>query len=273
MVDRFTNLVSHLSRTLDFGQNRAEGDDLLGDAYEYLMRHFATESARARASFTPRRRSRASWPRSSASAARPAPARPSTIPPAAPVRCCSRPTTRPRARRGCDLALYGQEMDNATKALARMNMILHDCPTAEIWQDNTLSTRISRSQDGALKTFDFAVANPPVLHQGVEQRLRSGQRPLWSLRLWHPAGKRMATTPSCCTSSLPRSKAVAKARSFSRMACCSGAARGAIRREPRPRGYIKGIIGLPANLFYGTGIPACIIVLDKENAAPARASS
>src|SRR5450631_1594167 len=45
-----------------------------------------------------------------------------------------------------------------------------------------------------------------------------------------------------------------------------GGAEAAIRREIVSRGYIKGIIGLPANLFYGTGIPACIIVLDKDHA-------
>ena len=46
-----------------------------------------------------------------------------------------------------------------------------------------------------------------------------------------------------------------------------GNAEGSIRKEIVKRGYIKGIIGLPANLFYGTGIPACIIVIDKEGAA------
>ena len=52
-----------------------------------------------------------------------------------------------------------------------------------------------------------------------------------------------------------------------------GNAEGDIRRELLRRGYIKGIIGLPPNLFYGTGIPACIVVLDKENAQAAKASS
>jgi type I restriction enzyme M protein len=42
-------------------------------------------------------------------------------------------------RTGRELTLYGQEMDSATSALARMNMVLHDCPTAEIWQANSLS--------------------------------------------------------------------------------------------------------------------------------------
>jgi type I restriction enzyme M protein len=66
-----------------------------------------------------------------------------------------------KGRTGLDLALYGQEMDNATAALARMNMVLHDCPTAEVWQANTLSSPRFIAADGRLKTFDFVVANFP----------------------------------------------------------------------------------------------------------------
>jgi type I restriction enzyme M protein len=64
-------------------------------------------------------------------------------------------------------------MDNATSALARMNMILHDCPTAEIWQDNTLSAPALQGQARQLKTFDFG-RQSALFHQGVEQRLRPG---------------------------------------------------------------------------------------------------
>lgn len=60
-----------------------------------------------------------------------------------------------------DLTIYGQEMDNATKALAVMNMWLHNYPTAEIWKDNTLANPYFKEQDGQLKRFDFVVANPP----------------------------------------------------------------------------------------------------------------
>ena len=75
-----------------------------------------------------------------------------------------------------------------------------------------------------------------------------------------------ATTPTSCTSSA-RSRAPAKARASCRTACCFAAApRPPSARNLVQRGYIKGIIGLPANLFYGTGIPACIVVLDKEGA-------
>ena len=94
MVDCLSNLVAVFAKPeLDFTGNRAEGDDLLGDAYEYLMRP-PPSRARARASSTPRRKSPASWPRSSASVAPSRPTRPSTIPPAAPVRCCSKPTMK-----------------------------------------------------------------------------------------------------------------------------------------------------------------------------------
>ena len=59
------------------------------------------------------------------------------------------------------ITIYGQEMDNATAALAKMNMILHDNPTAEIWQGNTLSSPHWENPDGSLKLFDFVVANFP----------------------------------------------------------------------------------------------------------------
>ena len=61
----------------------------------------------------------------------------------------------------CDISIYGQDMDNATWALARMNMVLHDRPTAEIERGNTLASPLFTTDGGDLKKFDFAVANPP----------------------------------------------------------------------------------------------------------------
>src|ERR1039457_2266721 len=161
MVDRLTKLVS-IFQELDFGQNRAEGDDLLGDAYEYLMRHFATESGKSKGQFyTPaevsRIMARVIGIGSAANASQ-------TIydPTCGSGSLLLKAHDEAKGATGHDLALYGQEMDNATKALARMNMILHDCPTAEIWKANTLSTpHFKDAKTGTLKTFDFAVANPP----------------------------------------------------------------------------------------------------------------
>jgi len=163
MVDRLSNLVSIFDNpALDFRGNRAEGDDLLGDAYEYLMRNFATESGKSKGQFyTPAEVSRIMAKIIGVGGAKSAS---QTIhdPTCGSGSLLLKAHDEAKDRTGLDLALYGQEMDNATKALARMNMILHDCPTAEIWQDNTLSSpHFKDAKTGGLKTFDFVVANFP----------------------------------------------------------------------------------------------------------------
>ena len=160
MVDRLSNLVS-IFDGIDLSANRAEGDDLLGDAYEYLMRHFATESGKSKGQFyTPAEVSRilakvvgiTAETRQDQTVYDPTCGSGSLL-----LKVAA------EAPRG--LTIYGQEMDNATAALARMNMILHDHPTAEIWKDNTLSSPYWKNADGSLKTFDFAVANPPFSYK------------------------------------------------------------------------------------------------------------
>jgi type I restriction enzyme M protein len=162
MVDRLSNLVAIFAKPeLDFTGNRAEGDDLLGDAYEYLMRHFATESGKSKGQFyTPAEVSRIIAKVIGVGSAKSAG---QTIddPTCGSGSLLLKAHDEAKSRTGLDLALYGQEMDNATKALAKMNMILHDCPTAEIWQDNSLSSPHFKGPDGRLKLFDFVVANPP----------------------------------------------------------------------------------------------------------------
>jgi type I restriction enzyme M protein len=263
MQDRLTNLVSIFENpSLDFSRNRAEGDDLLGDAYEYLMRHFATESGKSKGQFyTPAEVSIvmakvigiAKAKSQDQSLYDPTCGSGSLLLKAA-----------DEARTG--ITIYGQEMDNATAALAKMNMILHDNPTAEIWQDNTLSAPYFKQPDGSLKTFDFVVANFPFSTKAWSNgfdpandlygRFVDGLPPkkngdyaflLHSLRSLKSTGKGAVILPHGVL--------------------FRGNAEGEIRRNIVRKGYIKGIIGLPANLFYGTSIPACIIVLDKENAA------
>src|SRR5215208_2051081 len=140
MVDRLSNLVKIFDTpALDFRGNRAEGDDLLGDAYEYLMRHFATESGKSKGQFyTPAEVSRIM---AQVIGVGDATSSSQTIhdPACGSGSLLLKAHDEAKSRSGVDLTLYGQEMDNATRALAKMNMILHDCPTAEIWQDNTLA--------------------------------------------------------------------------------------------------------------------------------------
>jgi type I restriction enzyme M protein len=263
MVDRLSNLVSIFNNpALDFRGNRAEGDDILGDAYEYLMRHFATESGKSKGQFyTPAEVSlimaKVIGIGSSKSQAQTA----------YDPTCGSGSLLLKAAHEAPHgVTIYGQEMDNATAALAKMNMILHDNPTAEIWQDNTLSSPHWKEKDGSLKLYDFVVANVPFSTKS------------WS-NGFNPADDEFGRF----TYGIPPTKNGDYAFLLHILASLKSTGKGAvilphgvlfrgnveadIRRNVVARGYIKGIIGLPANLFYGTGIPACIIVMDKENAS------
>ena len=267
MVDRLSNLVSIFDNAaLDFSGNRAEGDDLLGDAYEYLMRHFATESGKSKGQFyTPAEVSRVMAKVVGVGSAKSAS---QTIhdPAVGSGSLLLKAHDEAKTRTGLDLALYGQEMDNATAALARMNMILHDCPTAEIWQDNVLAgPHFQDARTGALKTFDFVVANPPFSFKAWSNGFDPNNDEFHRFEFGIPPKKNgdFAFLLHMLTCLKSTGKA---AINLPHGVLFRGNVEADIRREIVRRGYIKGIIGLPANLFYGTGIPACIIVLDKENA-------
>lgn len=265
MVDRLTKLVA-IFEGLDFGGNRAEGDDLLGDAYEYLMRHFATESGKSKGQFyTPSEVSRTMAlviDLGKASSA----GQSIYDPTCGSGSLLLKAHDEAKHRTGLDLALYGQEMDNATSALARMNMVLHDCPTAEIWQANTLSAPHFKNADGGLKTFDFIVANPPFSTKAWTSGLDPANDLYGRFEYGTPPEKN--GDYAFLLHMLKSLKSTGKAAVIlPHGVLFRGGAEGGIRTRILKQGFIKGIIGLPANLFYGTGIPACIIVLDKEGAA------
>ena len=275
MVERLTNLIAIFeNRALDFSKNRAEGDDILGDAYEYLMRHFATESGKSKGQFyTP-----AEVSRIMAQIIGIGEAQTTNTTTVYDPTCGSGSlllkvgdAARGRGDRPVAPTLYGQEKDAATSGLARMNMILHNNPTALIKQGNTLANPLFTSEDGQLKTFDYVVANPPF----SDKRWSTGIDPLNDP---HERFKHFGTPPAKQGDYAYLLHIVRSLKSTGKGACIlphgvlfRGNAEADIRRNLIRRGYIKGIIGLPANLFYGTGIPACIIVIDKEN-APARKS-
>ena len=268
MVDRLSNLVAIFDNpALDFRGNRAEGDDLLGDAYEYLMRHFATESGKSKGQFyTPAEVSRIMAKVIGVGSAKSAS---QTIhdPTCGSGSLLLKAHDEAKGATGLDLALYGQEMDNATKALARMNLILHDCPTGEVWQDNTLSApHFKDAKTGVLKTFDFVVANPPFSTKAWTNGFDPGNDQYGRFAFGVPPQKNgdyaFLLHILACLKSTGKGAVILPHGVLFR-----GGAEATIRREVVKRGYLKGIIGLPANLFYGTGIPACILVLDKEGAA------
>lgn len=267
MVDRLSNLVSIFNTPgLDFRSNRAQGDDILGDAYEYLMRHFATESGKSKGQFyTPAEVSRIMAQVIGLAGA--TDSKQSIYDPT----CGSgslllKAHDEAKSTTGLDLAIYGQEMDNATSALAKMNMILHDCPTAEIWQDNTLSAPHFKDPMGNLKLFDFIVANPPFSTKAWSNGFNPAEDDYNRFGYGIPPEKN--GDYAFLLHMLSSLKSTGKAAVIlPHGVLFRGGAEAAIRKRILQQGYIQAIIGLPANLFFGTGIPACIIVLDKAGSA------
>jgi type I restriction enzyme M protein len=263
MVDRLTNLISIFEDpALDFSKNRAEGDDILGDAYEYLMRHFATESGKSKGQFyTPAEVSRVI---AQVLGIREAPTSSSTTvydPTCGSGSLLLKVAIEARS----EVTLYGQEKDSATSALAGMNMILHNNPTALITQGNTL-TDPKYKEGEALKSFDFVVANPPF----SDKRWSNGLDPSHD-----PFGRfeGFGVPPNKQGDYAYLLHIVRSLKSTGKGACIlphgvlfRGGSEAEIRRNLVRKGYIKGIIGLPPNLFYGTGIPACIVIIDKQEA-------
>jgi type I restriction enzyme M protein len=273
MVDRLSNLISIFDDPrLNFSTNVADGDDLLGDAYEYLMRHFATESGKSKGQFyTPSEVSRIM---AKAIGVDKATSAKQTIydPACGSGSLLLKAHAAAKSSSGFDLAVYGQEMDNATAALSRMNMILHNCPTAEIAPNySTLSAPAFKDEHdpSKLKTFDFVVANPPF----SVKTWSNGFDPANDLynRFEYGLPPKKNGDYAFLLHILTSLKFTGKAAVvMPHGVLFRGGSEGAIRKELISRGYIKAIVGLPANLFYGTGIPAVIIILDKEGTADRR---
>lgn len=262
MVDKLTGLISIFQRPeLDFKNNKAEDDDLIGDAYEYLMRNFATASGKSKGQFyTPAEVSRilakvidiSNCKNKDATIYDPA---------------CGSGSLLVRAANEApfSLAIYGQEKDISTAGLAKMNLVLHNKASGEIHSDNTFSDPWYKddNDETKLRKFDYIVANPPFSMKNWMDGLKPYGRfddfdemppekngdYAWLLHII----KSMKNQTGKAAVILPHG------------VLFRGNAEETIRKNIINRHLIKGIIGLPANLFYGTGIPACIIVLDKEN--------
>ena len=266
-VETLSKLIAVFqNENLDFSKNRAADDDLIGDAYEYLMKNFATESGKSKGQFyTPAEVSRVMAKVIGLSNAKNG-KRTTIYDPT-----CGSGSLLLRAM--CETpegaTVYGQEKDNATVGLAKMNMILHNEIYADIKQGDTINDPQFKDDD-QLKTFDYIVANPPFSTKSwLKSAKAEDEYKRWGegIKIGIPPEKngdyafllhivRSLKQTGCAACILPhgvlfRGNAEAQIRKY-------------LVAEKR---YIKGIIGLPANLFFGTGIPACIIIIEKSEAA------
>lgn len=262
MVDKLTKLIAIFQRPeLDFSKNKVEGDDIIGDAYEYLMRNFASESGKSKGQFyTPAEVSRIlakiigidKCTDHDATVCDPACGSGSLL-------------IRALAEAPFEISGYGQEKDGSTAGLAKMNAVLHNKATIRIMAGNTFSDPqfIKTDNPSELERFDYIVANPPFSLKNWSDGLKEfgrfsgyGDRPpekngdyAWLMHIL----KTLKSTGKAAVI-LPHG------------VLFRGNAEATIRQTIVDKGWIKGIISLPPNLFYGTGIPACILVIDKEGA-------
>lgn len=261
-IDALTGLIEIFqNKELDFSNNRADDDDLLGDAYEYLMKQFASEAGKSKGQFyTPAEVSRIMAKLIGIDKATKSPlyvydmtcGSGSLL-----LKACA------EAKDNISVNAYGQEKDGSTAGLAIMNMYLHGNETADIRIGNTL-TSPQFLESGRIRQFDYCVANPPF---SVKK---------WNSDMTNDYGRfeGIGMPPEGCADYaflLHMLKSMDSDHGRGAIILPHGVLfRGGqeeqIRKKLIEKGYIEGIIGLPSNLFYGTGIPACIIILDKKDA-------
>ena len=265
-VETISRLIAVFeNKDLDFSNNRAADDDLIGDAYEYLMRNFASQSGKSKGQFyTPAEVSRVmAKVIGIANDDRP------QITIYDPTCGSGSLLLRARAEARGEVSLEGQEKDNATIGMARMSMIIHGIPDAELIQGDTLNDPQHKENDTQLTQFDYVVANPPFSLKGWMKSAQDND----PFGRWGSLTGMAPVPPDGCGDYAFLLHIVRSLKSNGKAACIlphgvlfRGNTEADIRRHLVERHLISGIIGLPSNIFFGTGIPACLIIIDKAQA-------
>lgn len=265
LVDTVSNLIGIFQKPeLDFSSNRAADDDLIGDAYEYLMRNFATQSGKSKGQFyTPAEASRLAAKLINIEADT---RQLITIYDMAAGSGSLLLRAADESRAGMT-AIYGQEKDLSTLNMAKMNMIIHGMDNYDLRLGDTLNAPHHLEDSNTRDGFDYCVANPPFSLKGWQKSAQDDD--LFSR--WSKNDKKIGLPPNgngdyafllhLIRSTAPNGKA---ACFLPHGVLFRGGEEAKIRQNIINNHYISGIIGLPANIFYGTGISACIIIIDKS---------
>lgn len=246
---------------LDFTHNRAADDDLIGDAYEYLMRNFASQSGKDKGQFyTPTEVSRLMAKligidrdtRRNVSVYDPTCGSGSLL-----LR------TRAAAKNGLQVSLQGQELDHSNVEMCNLNMIIHGYEEADIRQGDTLNSP-KHEHNGVLDQFNYIVSNPPFsLHNWMTTAKENDEYGRWNRETGVPPQQygdfaflmhvvRSLKHDGCAAIILPNG------------VLTRGGDEENLRRWLVDQNLISGIVALPTNTFYGTGIAGNIIVIDKN---------
>ncbi|MCB0044630.1 MAG: SAM-dependent DNA methyltransferase [Caldilineaceae bacterium] len=263
------DLIEHFS-SLQLGNSRVSSD-IIGDAYEYLIKQFADATNRKAGEFyTPRSVVRLMVdildPQEGETVYDPACGTGGML--LAAVEHVREKGGDPRTFFG---KLYGQEKNLTTASVARMNLLLHGIEDFEIERADTLRNPIyTDPSTGGLATFDCVIANPPF---SLKQ---------WGREIWEndPYGRAFAGLPSDNSGDFAWVQHMVTSMTevtghmavvLPQGALFRGGAEGKIRRKLLEMDLIEAVIGLAPNLFYGTGLAACILILRRRK-APTRAS-
>ncbi|MCZ7647440.1 MAG: type I restriction-modification system subunit M [Planctomycetota bacterium] len=162
-----------------------------------------------------------------------------------------------------DLSLFGQESIGTTWSICKMNMLLHGIAHADIRQEDTIRRPQHKDEKNELKRYDRVLANPPFSQNYIKKDIEYPGR----FSVWMPEKGKKADLMF-----VQHMLAVLKADGRMATIMPHGVLfRGGDEKDARKhfieRGWLEAVIGLPAGLFYGTGIPACVLVMNKKDAA------
>ncbi|MGE0558674.1 MAG: N-6 DNA methylase, partial [Burkholderiales bacterium] len=258
--DTLVNFVQNFEK-IPLRDENFEFPDLLGAAYEYLIKFFADSAGKKAGEFyTP-----ADVVRTLVEIVEPQPGMSVYDP------TCGSGGMLIQTRdyiRECggdprDLVLAGQESIGTTWSICKMNMLLHGIPHADIRQEDTIRQPQHKDENNELKRFDRVLANPPFSQNYIKKDINYPGR----FHVWMPEKGKKADLMF-----VQHMLAVLKADGKMATVMPHGVLfRGGEEKEARKhfikQGWLEAVIGLPAGLFYGTGIPACVLVLNKKDAA------
>ena len=258
--DTLSNFVQNFEK-IPLRDENFEFPDLLGAAYEYLIKFFADSAGKKAGEFyTP-----ADVVRTLVEIVDPQPHMSVYDP------TCGSGGMLIQTRdyiRECggdprDLSLFGQESIGTTWSICKMNMLLHGIAHADIRQEDTIRRPQHKDESNELKRYDRVLANPPFSQNYIRKDIEYPGR----FAVWVPEKGKKADLMF-----VQHMAAVLKADGKMATIMPHGVLfRGGEEKEARKhfleRGWLEAIIGLPAGLFYGTGIPACVLVMNKKDAS------
>lgn len=258
--ETLVDFIQHFSG-IPLANNDFEFPDLLGAAYEYLIKYFADTAGKKGGEFyTP-----AEVVRLLVELIEPAEGHEVYDPTCGSggMLIQSKNYVEETGGDSRNVHLFGQESNDGTWSISKMNMILHAAGGADIQNEDTLAKPQHRAANGEIRVFDRVIANPPF----SQNYSKTGMTDTGRFHTWLPEGGKKADFMFV-------QHMVASLKQNGKMAVVMphgvlfrGGEERACRKKMIEDGILEAVIGLPQGLFYGTGIPACVLVVNKNHAA------